>query len=52
MPLDPRTPVVVGVGQLTRRPTVDDLDGISDPVGMMAEAARRAGEDSGATDPA
>jgi acetyl-CoA C-acetyltransferase len=51
MPVDPRTPVVVGVGQLTRRPTVDDLEGISDPVGMMAEAARRAADDSGAGDP-
>ena len=52
MALDPRTPVVVGVGQLTRKPTVDDLEGIGDPVAMMAEAARRAAEDSGARDPA
>ena len=52
MALDPRTPVVVGVGQLTRKPTVDDLDGIGDPVAMMAEAARLAAADSGAADPA
>jgi len=52
MALDPRTPVVVGVGQLTRKPTVDDLEGIDDPVAMMAEAARLAAADSGATDPA
>ncbi len=52
MALDPRTPVVVGVGQLTRKPTVDDLEGIGDTVAMMAEAARRAAEDSGSSNPA
>src|SRR4051812_46370935 len=51
MALDPRTPVVVGVGQFMRKPTIDDLDGIGDNVAMMAEAARRAASDSGATDP-
>ncbi|HVV37873.1 MAG TPA: acetyl-CoA acetyltransferase [Acidimicrobiales bacterium] len=51
MALDPRTPVVVGVGQLMRKPTVDDLDGIGDNIQMMAEAARRAAQDSGAGDP-
>jgi acetyl-CoA C-acetyltransferase len=52
MALDPRTPVVVGVGQLMRKPTVDELDGIGDNIQMMAEAARRAAADSGASDPA
>ncbi len=52
MALDPRTPVVVGVGQLTRKPTVDDVEGVGGPVEMMAEAARLAAEDSGATNPA
>ncbi|HVT78573.1 MAG TPA: acetyl-CoA acetyltransferase [Acidimicrobiales bacterium] len=51
MVFDPRTPVVVGVGQLMRKPTVDDLDGIGDNIQMMAEAARRAAQDSGAGDP-
>ena len=52
MVLDPRTPVVVGVGQFMRKPTVDDLEGIGDNIEMMAEAARRAAADSGAGDPA
>ena len=52
MTLDPRTPLVVGVGQFTRKPTVEDLDGIGDNIAMMAEAARRAADDSGATNPA
>ena len=33
-----------------RKPTVDDLEGIGDNIAMMAEAARRAAADSGATD--
>ena len=44
--LDPRTPVVVGAGQLTQRPA--DLTGALEPVAMMAEAARRAAADAGA----
>ncbi len=52
MALDPRTPVVVGVGQLTRKPTVDELDGIGDTIAMMADAAKRAADDSGASNPA
>jgi acetyl-CoA C-acetyltransferase len=52
MALDPRTPVVVGVGQLTRKPTVDEIGSVGGPVEMMAEAARAAAADSGAGDPA
>lgn len=48
-PLDPRLPVLVGVGQLNVR--VDRGDDPSEPVDMVASAARQAAEDSGATDP-
>lgn len=44
--VDPRLPVLVGVGQLNQR--VDTGDEPLEPVAMMAEALRRAGEDSGA----
>jgi acetyl-CoA C-acetyltransferase len=47
---DPRTPVIVGVGQLNRRPTEAELPGASEPVAMMAEVVRRASADSGAGD--
>src|SRR4051794_20581554 len=49
--LDPRTPVIVGVGQLTLRPDDDHLDlGPRDlPVDMMVEALRRAERDAGAS---
>src|SRR5205085_8108958 len=40
------------VGQLTRKPTVDEIEGISGPVEMMADAARAAANDSGASNPA
>ncbi|HEV7888299.1 MAG TPA: acetyl-CoA acetyltransferase [Acidimicrobiales bacterium] len=50
MSLDPRLPVVVGVGQLVRHPEPDDVPGLEEPVDMMAEAARRAGQDSGVGD--
>jgi acetyl-CoA C-acetyltransferase len=43
--LDPRTPVIVGVGQLTQRTEEGDL--ASEPVDMIVQAARRAAEDSG-----
>lgn len=44
--LDPRTPVVVGVGQLVqRRP---DLEDPREPAQLAAEALRRAAADSGA----
>jgi acetyl-CoA C-acetyltransferase len=46
MPLDPRTPVLVGAGQWSNR--VDRGDPAVEPVEMMAEALRRAAADSGA----
>ena len=46
MPLDPRTPVLVGVGQLTRHPTA--VDDILPPVEMIAAAASAAAADTGA----
>src|SRR5918993_84439 len=47
MPLDPRTPVLVGAGQWSNR--VDRGDPPVEPVEMMAEALRRAATDSGAS---
>ncbi|HVF74406.1 MAG TPA: acetyl-CoA acetyltransferase [Acidimicrobiales bacterium] len=44
MALDPRTPVIVGVGQSVRRPTVDELEGVAEPAEMMAEVLRLAGD--------
>jgi acetyl-CoA C-acetyltransferase len=43
--LDPRTPVLVGVGQLNVR--VDRGDDPLEPTAMLAEAARRAAADAG-----
>ena len=45
MPLDPRTPVLVGAGQLLQRVAPDEA---LEPVDMIAEAARRAADDAGA----
>ena len=45
MSLDPRTPVLVGAGQLLQRVAPDEA---LEPVDMIAEAARRAAEDAGA----
>lgn len=50
MPLDPRTPVLVGGGQLSNR--VDDGAAPLEPVDLIAEAARRAAADTGTADPA
>ena len=47
MALDPRTPVLVGVGQWSNR--VDRGEPAAEPADMMAEALRRAAADSGAT---
>lgn len=47
MPVDPRTPVIVGVGQLTRRP--GDPSEATEPAEMMAEVLRRAQDDSKAS---
>src|SRR5688500_8552182 len=48
MPLDPRLPVVVGVGQLLRRPEPEDVPTLAEPADMMVEALRLAADDSGA----
>jgi acetyl-CoA C-acetyltransferase len=43
VPIDPRTPVLVGEGQLLRHPRpADDLAALDEPVDMMAEALRLA----------
>ena len=47
MSLDPRTPVVVGVGQVTVRPDPDtDPSERPEPVELMARALRAAVEDA------
>lgn len=51
MTLDPRLPVVVGVGQLLRHPEPEDVPSLSEPADMMVEALRQAAADSGAGDP-
>lgn len=45
MPLDPRTPVLVGVGAVTQR--ADEPADALEAVELMAAAARAAGDDSG-----
>lgn len=47
--MDPRTPVLVGLGELLRRPAELDAADLSEPADMMAAAVRLAAEDSGAT---
>ncbi|HUY86483.1 MAG TPA: acetyl-CoA acetyltransferase [Acidimicrobiales bacterium] len=48
MPLDPNSPVIVGVAQSKRRPQpTDDLENLSEPAEMMAEVAALAIQDSG-----
>jgi acetyl-CoA C-acetyltransferase len=44
--LDPRTPVIVGAGQVVSRDVLDREP--CEPVALIARALRRAGEDSGA----
>ena len=48
MSLDPRLPVVVGAGQLTRRPGAGDASSPPEPIDMMLEVLRQAaaGRDS------
>lgn len=41
MPIDPRTPVLIGYGQINHRDETDPLE----PVDLMAAAARRAADD-------
>lgn len=48
MSLDPRTPVLVGVGQVSNR--VDRGAEPREPVDLLADAARLAASDAGATD--
>jgi acetyl-CoA C-acetyltransferase len=48
--VDPRTPVLIGAGQLSNR--VDRGADVLEPVDLIAEALRRAAEDSGAGDAA
>jgi acetyl-CoA C-acetyltransferase len=52
MPLDPATPVIVGVGQVERRPDPEGADALADalsdrpePVDLMVDAVRAAVED-------
>ena len=44
--MDPRTPVLVGAGQILNR--ITDLDDAIEPLGLIEEAVRRAGTDTGA----
>ena len=48
MPLDPRTPVIVGAGQMLRK--LESAVSASEPVDMMVAAARAAAADSGSGD--
>lgn len=50
MTIDPRTPVIVGVAQSLRKPAAGDVAAMSEPADMIADALRRAGEDSGTSD--
>ena len=46
MPLDPRTPVLVGVGQVGQRSEVDvPISQRTEPVALMADALRAAADD-------
>jgi acetyl-CoA C-acetyltransferase len=47
VPVDPRTPVIVGTGQLSRRPS--SFDDALEPADLMAETLRLAQDDSKAT---
>src|SRR3981189_3372361 len=47
MPLDPRTPVIVGAGQVNQRTA--EGDSAREPVDLMVEATRQASADAGAT---
>ena len=52
MALDPRTPVVVGVGQVVCRPDpAGDPAGRPEPAALMADALARAAEDAGGRAP-
>jgi acetyl-CoA C-acetyltransferase len=53
MALDPSTPVIVGVGQVTNRPDPDGgpLAGRPEPIGLMVDAVRAAVEDCDGSEP-
>jgi acetyl-CoA C-acetyltransferase len=44
MPVNPRTPVLVGYGQLNHRADPEALENTVEPVDLMAEAAHQAGD--------
>ena len=45
MPLDPRTPVLIGAGQVTHRAA--SVDDGREPVALMCDAIERAAADAG-----
>ena len=47
VPLDPRTPVVVGVAQALRRPGEAELDTVAEPADWMADVLQAAADDAG-----
>ena len=47
--MDPRTPVIAGVGQLTHRPSPADPSTWTEPLALMADALALAGDDASAT---
>src|ERR1017187_549277 len=52
MSVDPRTPVLVGVGQVTDRPGSDTADRpVQEPLGLMVRAVRGALADAGGSTP-
>lgn len=46
MPTDPRTPVIVGVGQVVNHPISDDVSTWTEPLSLMTSALERAAEDA------
>ena len=53
MSVDPHTPVIVGVGQVTNRPGADGggLDSRPEPIGLMVQAVQAAMEDCDGAEP-
>ena len=53
MSVDPNTPVIVGVGQVTNRPGADGggLDSRPEPIGLMVQAVQAAMEDCDGAEP-
>jgi acetyl-CoA C-acetyltransferase len=51
MVLDPRTPVIVGIGQVTNRPDPGPVAARPEPVELMVEAVRAAAEDCSGVEP-